>query len=64
MTGKSEWAISALLFCTLLSSGCNLLGGGRVKTGAQEVEKTAAEKQKARLLKSIECKFENPGLAF
>jgi len=64
MTGKSGWAVSALLFCTLLSGGCNLLGGAGVKTGAQEVEKTAAEKQKARLLKSIERRFENPDAHF
>ncbi len=64
MTGRIGCAVSALLFCTLLSGGCDLLGGLGVKTGAGEVEKTAAEKQKARLLKSIERRFENPEAHF
>ena len=64
MTGRIGCAVSAFLFCTLFLGGCDLLGGLGVKTGAKEVEKTAAEKQKAKLLKSIERKFENPEAHF
>jgi len=54
------------LVFTLLFGGCGLLGeSGKAKApGVDEVEITPAEEKKARLLKAIDRKFENPDAHF
>jgi len=60
MAGIRTFAIQvslALLVCALLLGGCD-------SEKTKEVEMTAAEKEKARLLKRIDRKFENPEAHF
>jgi Tfp pilus assembly protein PilF len=65
MAGIRTFAIQvslALLVCALLFSGCN---SGKAKAPqVDEVKRTPAEEKKARLLKQIERKFENPEAHF
>jgi len=55
-----------LLIFTLLFCGCASFDGGRGTEGGRvdEVEGTAAEEERARLLKVIDRKFENPDAHF
>ena len=66
MTGKAQLFGLAFLVCTLLFSGCDSFNKGRNAKGPQvdEVEPTPAEKKKAKLLKQIDRKFENPDTHF
>jgi len=70
MIGKWKFIGRAFLVCTLLLSGCNSIKNPLAKIGADktprvdELEKTPAEQQKARLLKQIDRKFENPDAHF
>ena len=66
MTGGMRFTVLVLLICALLFSGCGLLGGGPKTAGRRldEVEKTPAEKDKGRLLRVIDRKFENPQAHF
>lgn len=58
--GKQKSISLAFLVCILLLGGCN---GGRAKA-PKEIEKTPAEKKKAKILKAIERKFENTDAHF
>jgi len=53
-TGKQKSIGLAFLVCILLLGGC----GGKAKA-PKEIERTAAEKKKAKMLKAIERKFED-----
>ena len=68
MTGKTQLLGLAFLVCTLLFSGCSLFLFGKARNAkgpqVREVELTPAEKKKARLLKQIDRKFENPDTHF
>ena len=66
MTGKAQLFGLAFLVCTLLFSGCNSFSKARKAKGSQadEVELTLTEGKKARLLKQIDRRFENPGAHF
>jgi len=48
--------VLAFLVCTITLSGCGLFERDKPK----EIERTAAEKEKAKLLSSIDRKFDNP----
>jgi Tfp pilus assembly protein PilF len=66
MARKTQSIGLTLLICTCLLSGCN---SSRKDTNARpprvdEVAKTDAEQKKARLLRQIDRKFENPGAHF
>lgn len=66
MARKTQSIGLTLLICTCLLSGCN---SSRKDTKARpprvdEVAKTDAEQKKARLLRQIDRKFENPGAHF
>lgn len=54
----------AILVCTLLLAGCDSLGKGAGKPKLDEVKVVPAEEKKARLLKQIDRKFENPAAHF
>ena len=66
MTSKAQLFGLAFLVCTLLFVGCDSFNKGRKAKGPQadEVESTPTEKKKARLLKQIDRKFENPDTHF
>ncbi len=66
MTSKAQLFGLAFLVCTLLFVGCDSFNKGRKAKGPQvdEVEPTPAEKKKAKLLKQIDRKFENPDAHF
>ncbi len=66
MTGKTQFTGLALLICTLLFGGCGSLDkSGKAKAPkVDEVARTPAEQKKARLLKTIDRKFENPNAHF
>jgi len=70
MIVKCEFVSRVFLVCTLLLSGCNSIKNPLAKIGADkttrvdELEKTPVEQQKARLLKQIDRKFENPDAHF
>lgn len=62
MKGRMKvWGLILIVFALLLTS-CNSSGEIRTEGGqkVKEVGKTPAEKEKARLLKQIDRKFENP----
>ena len=63
---RSGGAYALLLLCSfalLLPGGCNSLGkGGKLKP--DEAARMSAEEKKARLLKQLERKFENPDAHF
>ena len=66
MARKTQSIGLTLLICTCLLSGCN---SSRKDTNARpprvdKVAKTDAEQKKARLLRQIDRKFENPGAHF
>ncbi len=53
------------VFCALLFGGCQSFGVGRAKSSAVgEVPTTLAEEKKAKLLKAIDRKFEDPRAHF
>jgi tetratricopeptide (TPR) repeat protein len=57
--------VSFLLFFMLLFGGCESLAVGKKKSpAADKVAKTPAEQKKAKLLKKIDRKFENPEAHF
>ncbi len=66
MTGKMQFIGLTFLICTLLLGGCNSLRRGLKAKSPQvdEVKRTPAEKNKAKLLKTIDRKFENPQAHF
>ncbi len=69
MTGIRKFKIQislTLLVCTLLFGSCGRFGKGRIAKGPKldEVERTPAEEKKAKLLKQIDRKFENPDAHF
>ena len=71
MIGKCRFISGAFLVCTLLLfSGCNSIKGSLAEIGGDktapvdELETIPAEQQKARLLKQIDRKFENPDAHF
>ena len=68
MTGKAQLFGLAFLVCTLLFGGCGLFLFSKVRSAkgpqVREVESTPAEKKKAKLLKQIDRKFENPDTHF
>ena len=70
MAGKQNFIGLAFLVCILLFGGCNSIKGFLGKIGktkaprVDEVAKTPAEKKKAKLLKQIDRKFENPKAHF
>jgi tetratricopeptide (TPR) repeat protein len=57
MIRKTQFVGLALLICTLLLHGCG-------KSSKGKVAKTPAERKKAKLLKKIDRKFENPQAHF
>ena len=68
MTGKAQLFGLAFLVCTLLFGGCSLFLFGKARNAkgpqVREVEPTPTEKKKAKLLKQIDRKFENPDAHF
>lgn len=70
MSDKLRFLITSIFICTLSVSGCDsaksFLGqitkSSKSQTG--KVENTAAEEKKAKLLKQIDRKFENPDAHF
>ena len=64
MMGKTQFIGLALLICTLLVGGCDSLGKGDEAKALKEVERTPVEKEKARLLRTIDRRFENPQAHF
>ncbi|MEE9370970.1 MAG: hypothetical protein V3W45_05805 [Sedimentisphaerales bacterium] len=67
MTGKSQFVGLIFFVFILLLGGCGRLSGVFKGMGGQkvdEVEKTPAERKKAKLLKSIDRKYENPQAHF
>ena len=62
MKGELKVLGLILIVFALLLTGCNSSGGEKTTGGqkAVEVKKTPTEKDKARLLKQIDRKFENP----
>jgi len=66
MIGRMRFAGLVLSICVLLFSGCRPLDRGGGTAGAQlgEVDKTSAEQDKARLLRTIERRWENPEAHF
>ncbi len=66
MTGKMQFIGLTFLICTLLFGGCGSLDRGRKAKSPQvdEVKRTPAERDKARLLRAIDRKFENPEAHF
>jgi len=66
MTGKRQFIGLAFLVCILLFSSCGELGQSK-KAKAPRVDKigkTPTEQKKAKLLRVIDRKFENPGAHF
>ena len=65
MAVKQNFIGLAFLVCLLLFGGCDSIKGGKAKASrVDEVAKTPAEKKKAKLLKQIDRKFENPEVHF
>ncbi len=66
MTGRMQFIGLAFLVCTLLFGGCGSLSRSKKATEPRVggVAKMPAEEKKARLLKAIDRKFENPDAHF
>lgn len=66
MVGRMQFAGLALLICALLFSGCRPSDRSGEIAGAQlgEVDKTPAEKDRAKLLRTIDRRWENPEAHF
>jgi len=62
MTRKTQFIGLALLICALLFAGCN--GREAKAPRADGIKVTLAEKEKAKLLRQIDRKFENPEAHF
>jgi tetratricopeptide (TPR) repeat protein len=63
MARKTKSSSLSLLVCTLLLAGCELLNSGK-SPQAGDIRITAAEQEKAKLLRQIDRKFENPQAHF
>ena len=64
MTRKIQLGGLGLLICTLLLAGCGLLNRSDKPAKGGDIRKTAAEQKKAKLLRQIDRKFENPQAHF
>ncbi len=66
MNGKVRFVGLSFLVCSLLLSGCSPSDQGESLTPSRvdEVKKTPTEEEKARLLKAIDRKFEDPAAHF
>lgn len=64
MTRKIQFIGLALLICTFLLGGCNSSGKDDQSRRVDKVGKTPAEQKKAKLLRQIDRKFENPQTHF
>jgi tetratricopeptide (TPR) repeat protein len=62
MTRKGEATYLGLLICSLSLTGCTLFG--KSDSQARDINKTAADRDKARLLKQIDRNYENPQAHF
>lgn len=62
MTRKGEATYLGLLICTLSLTGCTLFDKSDSQAG--DIKKTAADQEKARLLKEIDRNYENPQAHF
>ena len=62
MTRKGEATYLGLLICTLSLSGCTLFNKSDSQGG--DIKKTAADQEKARLLRQVERKYEDPQAHF
>jgi tetratricopeptide (TPR) repeat protein len=61
MTFRVQLIGCCVLVCALFFGGCGFLGiGGTSKASLDEVKRTPAEEQKARVLEKIDRKYENP----
>ena len=66
MTGKRQFIGLAFLVCILLFSGCGELGQSEKAKAPRvdEIGKTPTEQKKAKLLRTIDRRFENPEAHF
>jgi len=64
MTRKTQFIGLALLICTFLLGGCNSLGKDDQSRRVDEAGKAPPEQKKAKLLRQIDRKFENPQTHF
>lgn len=66
LAGKARLLVVVLIACTLLFGGCNPPSDGGKTSGTRvdRIAKTSAEQQKAKLLKQIDRKFEDPEAHF
>ena len=64
MTGEKKFVGLALLICVLVLGGCGSAGGNGGTRTTKDVEKTASEKERAKVLAEIDLKFENPDAHF
>jgi len=66
MTGKKRLIPLTFLIGALLAGGCGMFDKGQSASGARldEIERTPAEEEKAKLLKQIDRKFEDPQAHF
>jgi tetratricopeptide (TPR) repeat protein len=64
MTRKTQLTGLAFLMCALLLAGCGRFGIGKKAREPKGLQITPAEQKKAKLLKKIDRKFENPDAHF
>ena len=64
MSGKQQFICLTLLICILFGSGCHRLKQMKAEKSPKEIEQTTSEKQKAKLLRKINRRYENPQTHF
>ncbi|MHC4387243.1 MAG: tetratricopeptide repeat protein [Planctomycetota bacterium] len=62
MTRKGEATYLGLLICTLSLTGCTLFD--KSDSQARDIKKTTADQEKARLLRQVDRKYEDPQAQF